>query len=248
MNTSTPMKVTFHLSSPMSDPAHPIHLDGLLAWAYVESLTDDSQCKTIDDARRALPLDKFDTHDHYPIWKASILECGLRGGMIGAETKRMLLRKTDVEQMSVLKEKGMFSDRKSSGFDANPFSGDQLNGSSGWARNFQEFYPIKDYATATAYCVGNMDAVKLLLDKIKWVGKRGVRGHGKVVRVDVIEDESAHTLCLKRALPLDFFVENMPSNYYRALTTVCNPYWDSSLRVHGWLPNKSVDWQPKIAA
>lgn len=229
------LKVTFHLASCMTDPSNPIHLDALLAWA--RTAMDLESFTTMEECIGSLPLESV-SHGLQTIWKASKLNFDLRGGRVGVETKRMFLRKTEVQEMANLKAEDYFQNSKSSGFKANPFNGDQLDGGSGWARNFQEFYPVKDYITATAYCVGDKEQVERLLSAIKWIGKRGSRGHGKVVKIEVSENKEAQLLWVERAMSTECLEElNLDKKrYYPSITNVNNPYWDVTTKTSAWLP------------
>lgn len=228
-----PLKITFSLASPIVDGANLLHLDALLAWVNVNINNDDYE--SIGDALDDLPLDSVE-FDGMTVWKASKLTFNLRGGRLGVPVRRMFIRKTESLMIAEMKnELNMFHDKKNSGFKAGSI-GNLISNGSGWSRNFQEFYPVKDCVTAVAYCIGDKKAIEDALKHIKWLGKRGVAGSGKVTGILVEVDENANHLWKQRALPAGMVKDSELSQYYPAITTVSNPYWMTTNKVVAMLP------------
>lgn len=214
----TPLKVTFRFASPLArDSDHPIYLDALLAWARVneaEALKHPDPWPLQSD----LPLERAGGGEDW-VWQASRLEFEPAGPrqIVSA------LRKCDPDRFyRDFQQKFWVPSRGN--------TPPVINTDSGQLRAYQYFYPVQWMEKAEAWCVGDEDRVRLLLNRLHHLGKLGRNGYGLIQSITVEPDPSALTLWRLRTLPSD--VEGSPGVAYGAvLAPPRAPYWEKRHRV-----------------
>ena len=156
-------KITFHLDGTgiYYDPAEPIHLDSLLAWALVPFQSEREGLErgdTPDDIQ--LPLLRSSIHG-YRVWHASALFPVLQGG----ETLRFWRKK--FRQNCIELTSG------------------SPNLTSGIYREYNMPVPLLLVPRMIAYASGNCKSTKQILRRhVKSLGKKRAYGYGKIVSIE----------------------------------------------------------------
>ena len=226
-----PLKVTFRFGSPvMTDSEHPIHLDALIASSAVveaEIGGETDPWAAADDLSDY--LDKA-VHENGWVWKASALRFETETeAMDGLFVAFNMVRRSDPARRYDDLEAGLWgSDRK---INPETFS---INTRSGQQRGYQWIAQARWMRSATAWAVGDIDAVReaLKLERIGYVGKMRRNGFGRVVSVDVepVEDARDADRWLLRTLPFGMPGRNgVP--YAPVQACLRAPYWRKTDRV-----------------
>lgn len=221
--TYEPLHITFHLLPGGRVVNYdPIHLDGLLARAVVEIATEGRLLADAEDGYWIpLPLKMlWQDGGGYPLWAASVLR------PVGPAVSDVYVRHK----------------RNSEGWLHNKKKLVTRNGP--WMERRMPT-PIQVCDTYEARCIGNADAVRLLLEHFTHIGKLRL---GRLDRVDVELadfDESAVYLdgaTLIRPMPAEAGLLRMwPGT--PSLVGWTPPFWKPSLFRHGWRAGtKSMDW------
>jgi CRISPR type IV-associated protein Csf3 len=208
-----PLRVTFRFANLVSTSDSPLHLDGLLAWSSVEQARRRGDTD-LDRAAESLPLAR---HGKPSVWCASALQFNY----LSPPSFRTLVRKTDVDDYVDAITKGRIRLSKPR---------DQLPVGSGPLRNHLVSYSVRQAGTATAWCVGDTDAVRSLLSEIKHVGRLGRMGYGLIVETTVEHDEDAATMWKLRHLPW------REDGYIPCFGNVKAPYWEKTTMTEVFAP------------
>lgn len=214
----TPLKIEFQLGTPVViDSEYPIHLDGLLAWSRVQEairLGDTNPWGASDD----LPIAKAGQNEDW-VWQASRL-------VFKYCTPRQLVnmqRRSEPDRIYRDYERGLWRAKRKDGPPT-------INTNSGQLRAYQFYTSVQWASHAEAWCVGDPDRVRELLDKIEHIGKMGRNGFGQVSNILVTEDDEALERWRLRVLPID--VPRLSGvDYTLGLQTPRAPYWEKSRRV-----------------
>lgn len=223
-----PCRVTFRFANLVSVSDSPTHLDGLLAWASVEQArrNDDAD---LDRAAASLPLARSGEPE---VFCASALQFDY----MSPPSFRTLVRKTDVDDYAAALAHGRISLARPR---------DQLPVGAGPLRNYLVSYSVRQAAAATAWCIGDIDAVRNLLAEIKHVGRFGRMGYGLIVETTVEHDEEAVAKWKLRHLPW------REDGYIPCLGNFQAPYWDKTTMTEVFSPPPqplSVVRSPEIDA
>jgi CRISPR type IV-associated protein Csf3 len=241
-----PIRVEFILSGHMEIPSMPIHLDSLLAYAVYQKALEEKSQGDIRSIILGLPLGREERNGKW-VWQSSALlfENSSSAGM------RHWTRKTVIPDYYAMElecgaiERG----RKLSGKtgeaaiknkhalcnkDGTPkHFAQKIDTVRGSMKNDLQAYPVRDAATATAFCLGDADQIEALLDPgmglLTHIGKRARLGHGKILEVRITPDPMAKDLWKQRILP---WQEN--DNYMDIEANVVPPYWDATQRIQAW--------------
>ncbi|MDO8728575.1 MAG: hypothetical protein Q7K26_01640 [bacterium] len=229
-----PFKVKITLASPLfMDSEYPIHLDALLAYASVQEMErageDDCWAKT--DQHMSDFLARTDGKDW--VWKTSKL-------IVAASSDIMLsnqIRKSDPEMYfkDLYTEdtpdgvwvSGFLKNGNVRGIDPETFG---IKTASGQQRGYQWLTASRWVRDITAYGVGDIDAIEYYLTQhIKYIGKVGRNGYGRVASIDVSSHDREDDWRL-RVLPLD---EPGKAGFSYATVQACirPPYWRKTDRV-----------------
>lgn len=204
-----PIKVTFHLVSPMVAPDRPIHLDALLAWAAVHRAGGDLS------ALGSLPLDWWNGDGEW-VWKASVV------------VPEVIHR----DRMPMARPFDPWTGGADRGevFHGGADLPAGEKGSTGPYKAYFLSYSLLQAPRAFAWAVGDREAVADLLGELDHLGKLGRIGLGEIASVDVVGDPEAEAMWRLRTMasPVD--------GYHRSVGTVRPPYWDRSGRRECWEP------------
>ena len=232
-----PLRITFHLSTPMVAPAYPIHLDALVAFAVTEQrLADPDTPKDclLRDLAEQLPLARHE-HPQGWVWQAS----ALIPSDVGEQSIRAWTRRTNTDDLSERigrKEIEIGARSHNALFGDSPRQNAmKLDTQRGLLKNMLQFYPTVEIRKLEAWCIGDIDQLGYLLDPgtglISHLGKRGRIGHGQIISVDIDGDETAHEQWKKRVLPW-----RESADYVSVQAAARPPYWSPENRQNTFMP------------
>ena len=221
-----PLKVTFTLSHPVVfDNEYSIHLDALLAWARVQDAIETG-CLNPWPEGDDLPLARIGQGADW-VWKASRL-------FFTPETPRELInmqRKSDPEMFYKDFDEGLWAIRNKASGIVSGKTPPKINTQSGQFRAYQYYVSAQWMSKTEAWCIGDFDKVKALLDRITHIGKMGRAGFGTVADVAVEVDQEANWKWALRPLPMDVVPPvDVECEYAPVITTSRAPYWDKLKR------------------
>lgn len=220
MSGMHPMRVRWTLSTPMIPPAGGIHLDGLLAHAVVRrTLGSDvtalaGEGLSIRDVAGRLPLEQYRTQgagDDQWVWKASLIELDAHP----ANSHATITGKTSLDHMTRMFCAGQISGR-----------GLQINTGSGPRRSYLLRYPMLNVREATAYAVGDIDAVADLLGEIVGLGRKVVAGFGHIADCQVQPCAAEECRWWWRTMPHAEATVISAESFTPAMGNLRSPYWD----------------------
>lgn len=223
------LKIQFHFGAPIQvDSEYPIHLDALIAASVAreaESLGDADPWRTADDL--SLYLEKTDG-DAW-VWKASALQFEAVQRTDALFDGHNTVRRSDPDRY--------YDDFKAGFWQASRAdSAPTIDTQSGSLRGYQWLSRAKWMAGATAWAVGDAEAVAEALGRIAYIGKAGRNGFGRVVdvRVTPASAEECDNWML-RWLP-----DGMPGKtgvqYAQVQACLRAPYWRKTARVSALEP------------
>lgn len=218
-----PFKVTFRFISPVvTDSEYPIHLDALIAWAAVneaEAAGSDDAWAEGDDLSFALDSAE---NEHGRVWKTSRL-------IFTPLTERVqmnMIRKSDPEKTMEDYDAGHFK---------HPRTVNSINTNSGQYRAYQMFIAHQWIEKAEAWGVGDIEVVKILLSRLRNVGKKGSNGFGRIESFDVEPCSEADVQWRLRVLPHG--MEGVPGvTYAPGFHCLRAPYWENLKQVEAMEP------------
>lgn len=211
-----PLKITFELDTPIRIPEYPIHFDGVLAYATVQDGLNRGQ--TVEEAQEALPLQEHEAGEAR-VWKASWIDFSP-----GERFSLPIQRTFDLTQ-TVLDGGRVYHKLRREGWAG------EISSSPYKAYLFNE--PLRMSNRATAWCVGDADAIASLLDQhVAYLGKLARIGMGRIRSIDIAEDAQAAMLWMRRTLPFD---PSIPG-YTKVFETCRAPYWRRENRKIAWAP------------
>lgn len=219
-----PLRVTFTMTTPMVIPGHPIHLDALLARVAVDNAhaSPDTAFSEAIKAQETLPFQKW-THAEHTGYCASCL----------------YLRQPDpapaMRHMFTRPEIDLFAKARRNG---HPVRKNHFPQGTGAYKLFALKIPVRRYAEAVAWCIGDPQAVLGLASQVPSIGKLARNQHGTVHSVKVEDDPKALQRWKRRNLPHGADTDNEVS-YFPAAAAVFPPYWKrpnfiAALTPAGW--------------
>jgi CRISPR type IV-associated protein Csf3 len=225
-----PLRVEFDLATPIALPSMPIHLDALLAYAVTEDAiealgNDQGQAMIRDLADNFLP-DILGRHEapEGTTWQAS----ALTPEGIGESWQCMWTRKTDPYDYAMRLKDGTIASRAKWPLKPYALIIDTVRGP---MKNSFEFYGVRDIKRLKAWCIGEEEAIRDVLEsRIRWIGKRGKNDHGRVIAVRVAEDDAAMEKWKLRILPWQ------EPGYVPVQAAHKPPYWAIENRTLSYLP------------
>lgn len=229
-----PLRITFHLDTPMVSPGYPLHLDALLAYAVTaKAIAANSAAERhIREIAEVLPL-AFEERDGNRVWKASALLPTVQG----EQGVRLWTRKTDPYDFAARAIRGEIelATRTRNALADNKLYAGKVDTARGLMKNMFQFYPTTDIKELTAWCIGDVDQIDSLLAPesglITHLGKRGRIGHGRIIAVNVEYDERAESSWKNRVLP---WKEN--DEYVPIVAAFKPPYWAPENRKSAFIP------------
>lgn len=232
-----PLKITFHLDTPMQRSGYPIHLDALVAYAQTHAAlagmdADNAPTGMLRELAEDLPLAKTENNDEW-VWKAS----ALIPVSFGEKSVRMWTRKTNPYDIArrIIADKVEIGVRTENALKAGkPYAG-AIDTARGLLKNMHEFYPVEEIHQLDAWCIGDIDILEnLLAPESGWIthiGKRTRIGHGRVKTIQIEEDEEALEKWKLRVLP-------WPEAGYEPIQAGLRPpYWAVETRGLGYCPD-----------
>lgn len=222
-------KVTFRFGAPvLRDSEYPVHLDALIAAAAMRdhlAAGTDNPWLAADDL--SAYLDRTDGEAW--VWKASQLH------FEAASARQWMNHIRRSEPAQYFEDLGKYwvgKRTKAHGhLGINPESF-KIDTRSGQQRGYQWLAAVQWIDTATAFGVGDIDAVQdVLMRQITHVGKKGVNGYGRVTNI-VVEPAAESELDNWRLRVLPAGVPGKSGIQYEpVLACVRAPYWRKLDRV-----------------
>jgi CRISPR type IV-associated protein Csf3 len=227
-----PLRLTWTLAAPLVASPHPLHLDGLLAYAQTEETLaglsiDDRDPRALREVATApLPLGR-EERDGLWCWQASVLRP--RDGVLG-QSMRYWTRKTDSEDFARRVGNGQIDLRVS--VPLTPYERvidvqrDEL-------KQLYKFFPIRDVPAVEAWCIGDKDRIEELLavesGYVTHLGGKARMGFGKVRSFAIERDPEASSRWQRRATPWP------QAGAAIAELAVRPPYWAPESRQLAWI-------------
>ena len=225
------LKVVFRFRSPlMVDSEHPLHLDAVLSFALMKELEEN---ESANPWQESLDLSNIleKTEGTPWVWKASQIE--FRSGMapfLSTHLMTNMIRRSDPERTYAdLGYAWETSRTVGPAFKVDTRSGQQ--------RGYQWLAASRWIREATAWAIGDIDAVRHYLSFIKFLGKQGRNGYGQISEVSVdpvtqdVENENWKKRCLPEGIP------GLPGIVYEpSFETARPPYWRRTERERVLVP------------
>lgn len=214
------LKVTISLVTPMAEPGELFHLDALLGALRVAQ-ERRRQGDGIDPRRyhHDLPLERYESASGQWVFKAS----AFRLKRLSESINWMQTGRLNITEAARNRASGFLRLRS-----AKP------NVAGGPFKTSLYHFPLT-WADLTAYCVGDVDAIRALLADCSQVGGRRGVGFGQVCGVVVEEIPEEQCSWFWRAMPED--AEGLDlSQYARAVSCLAAPYWDRAQQTLAWVP------------
>lgn len=209
-----PLRIDITLINPIKAPNHPVHLDGLLAWAAVQEGLNEGV--PFDIAQERLPLSAHGEGAD-SVWMASWIEFGP-----GERDSMVMTRPFRLNDVIADNGRSFHEVRK------------QLWGSDISSSPYKAYImrvPLRHVRTASAWCIGDPAEIeRLLKTHITHLGKLGRIDLGRIREIVVSEDESAHQKWQWRTLPWPV------DGYAMTFETTRAPYWKRENRREAWAP------------
>lgn len=202
-----PFRVEWRLTTPMTSPDHPIHLDALLAWAAVDA--DDGDLSSQDK----LPLKYHEDDDGRWVWMASQLFPDVQ-----SREQLFRIRKFDTWTWGEDWNTKYVGAGKSHKPGTGPYKG------------YVFHTPMIHAPTVRAWGVGDIHAVRSMLDRVTNIGSLRRLDHGRIAEFSVTEDGAALALWGLRTRT------EALEGYLPAIATVRPPYFQRHLREECYQP------------
>lgn len=220
-----PLKVTFIFASPVvMENEYPLHLDALLSWARVQEAGEQGLENPWKIGSEDLPLARAGEGDSW-VWQASKL-------VFTPKTPRELInmqRKSDPSAYYADFDQNLWSNDKTPKPPEKRKLPPTINTQSGQHRAYQYYVAYQWMEKAEAWCVGDADRVKSMLERLTHIGKRGRGGFGLISSVNV-EPCQETDLWKLRVLP-----GSVPGldgiEYAPVMSPPRAPYWDKLAQV-----------------
>lgn len=214
-----PLKVTIKLLTGYAQGDQPFHLDALLGALRLQLVTQSVY--NVREYHHDLPLQKHVVGDKW-VFKASLLQ----PQNVIARELQMQTGRMSVEAAAQSRASGFLHYRPN-----------KPNPSGGYFKGSLYHVPLTHAASLVAYCVGDLNGVRQLLELCHQVGARRGVGYGKVESVQV------EPVALEQC---DWQNRHMPYNgepepgYSLAVGSLVSPYWDRSQFEPLLVPNRAA--------
>jgi CRISPR type IV-associated protein Csf3 len=209
-----PLRIDFTLVTPMRIPEHPIHFDGVLAWAAVQDGMDRGI--PMEEAQENIPLGRQGERDE-AVWMASWINFAPGPRSIYPITRPFRL--TDL----VMDMGRSFKQLRRAEWKS------EMSSSVNKAYLLQ--HPVRHVTEAHAWCMGNRAEIERLLSTwVTHLGKLSRLDMGRINTATVTSDPAASEKWRLRSLPWQ------EDGYVRAYETVKPPYWKRENRREAWVP------------
>lgn len=181
-----PLRVDFTLAGVVGRSPHPIHLDAMIASHLIRSQFGLAPTQEqADHALANLPLEKREIGDTW-VWAASSIAFEWTGPASQVTGIRAFRAPDIAKHCDVIRGK-----RGDAGIDT---------GKSQW-KSEQYANPIQQASRARAYAIGDLEAIRTLLEGMTSIGAQRRHNPANVIGVTVEPDPAALDLWVRRYLP-----------------------------------------------
>jgi CRISPR type IV-associated protein Csf3 len=194
-------------------PDRPIHLDALIGLVCLELATANGAEHPLE-ALNSLPLERYRQGDAW-VWKASQFLLEQEGGIFWNHYVRVY----DIQRWA--------ADGLRGGIDMGRRN--QIPSGSGHQKAYSFNQPLAHIRRATAWFVGDGEAVESLLkSSVYALGKNRRSGWGRIDRIDVTQAPAGESeFWRRRSIPQEFETLRLDGHYLTSANTK-PPYWDRS--------------------
>ena len=210
-----PLKITFRLQTPMVVPERALHFDALVG-AAIYKIAERAGADDPLAASEDLPLGRLVGPDGRWCWQASQLQLIRNGGVFWQH----YVRRFALSQWADDRARGAWEGRK----EAIPIG-------SGPQKAYALVQPLAWVSSATAWCIGDAEALgSLLRSEIFALGRNTRMGWGRIREI-TIEDAPQGEVdwWRRRTIPSSCPTERLPG-HFAAMATMRPPYWERGAR------------------
>ena len=213
-----PFRVSWHFSQPICLSENRLHLDAILAWANVNrAIGNGASSPDALVLQETLPLERVVGDSGQWIWKASSLSFTFSSPPFLVQC----VRRTEIDTVAFARNSLIHTART------------QLEKGTGPYKDFDLRFAVQWVESATAYGVGEIEAVHGLLSIVTSLGKLTRNGWGRISEFCVQEDQDAETRWQWRTLPQWIELQSF-ENHCPGISTVRPPYWRREFQEPGW--------------
>jgi CRISPR type IV-associated protein Csf3 len=228
MSEFIPLRIDFDLVTAVIVPDMPLLLDSLIAFAAVQEGMEKGIDYAVSQEQLPLGCDSG-------VWQASYIDFSL-----GFRETFHSNRRFDVNE-TVLALDIPDNDKKRAS--SLPYQNGIISGirrdkwgseaSSSVNKAYLFINAARHSARAAAYCIGNPDEIRYLLDKhVSHLGKQSRIDMGRIQRITITEDAEGLERWKHRPLPYPV------DGYAKTFETLRPPYWKRENRQEAWVPLK----------
>jgi len=226
MGALVPLRIDFFLASAPTITTHPQHLDGILARAVVErenrrepGAGDQNWRTLIED----LPLERLYRPNSTDLWCWRASQISFAPGPRAQESWTRPYRIQEI-----LADQG----ERFAPLRRDKWGPEQASGPN---KSYLLGTPVRITDRAQAWAVADRERLEALLEHVENLGPHGRLGHGKILNIQVSEDERALELSMKRHVPFPYGNDYLPLHgAFRP------PYWDRSSFTEVWAPKSPL--------
>lgn len=209
-----PFRVSWKLSQPVCLGERSLHLDALLAWARVrEAVNAGMSAQEALETQERLPLE-IAGNGADRVWKASALLFRFRSTPFLVQ----MTRRTSIAELAFARDKIISGMRRN-----------KITQGTGPYKDFDWRITCQWVDHVSAYGVGDLDAVRKLLNQVAALGKITRNGWGTISDMQIVLDDEAEEKWRYRTLPASY---EKTEWHYPGTGSVRPPYW------------KREAWQP----
>ncbi len=208
------MRVTFHMEGPWVESDRPIHLDDVLAAMRVIK-EQEAQGEGFDPAlyNHDLPLARYEGPNGQWVFKASMLIAGDRM----SQQTWMQTGRLDLEKAAEHRATGYLDLRAN-----------KIITAGGPFKTAMYHLPITYSTHLYGYAVGDIEAVRELLERCHSIGPRRAAGFGSVRSIEVQPVEALECYWSHRNMPLPAD-GSAPNGHVTIQSALVPPYWKREL-------------------
>ena len=208
-----PLRITWSFYTPVvNNSDYLIHLDALVAFTVYEDAFEAGAANAAEISKDLSHV--FEQHDsaHGSVWKASCLLLEPASEIF----MTTLIRRNEAEAFMSAQDQGLLHGRKRS----------VLPSGKGQERGYYVFHPYQWMKQATAWCIADEVELRAALEQIKYIGKMGRNGFGRINEFTIVRDDAANDKWRQRLLSVD--MQGAKDVDYVVTTNQClqPPYWD----------------------
>lgn len=197
-----PLRIDFHLGGAVSRPAFPIHLDSLIANRLVQkTLPFEADVPTMRAAIEDLPLERREIGGDW-VWTASTIAFD----WAAPPQNNLATKAVRAQEIAPFIGARMLSN----------FRPDtKIDTGRGAFKSSLYTYETQWALKASAFCIGDKVRIAELLEGLDQIGTKRRLGFGKVIDLEIFEDDRANDLWMFRNLPAEANVGRLAEGAYR---------------------------------